>query len=320
MIVFEIAQRGGRVVLFTLRKSFARCFFSTQFQHYDIFLDTTLRMPEITGTFLAELNPHPRDDRIKFQEEGHVYTIDGDDTSYTSVTTLIHKYFPHFDPDRVISKITTNPKSEYFGMEPDAVKKMWTHATELGSRLHEQIEVFFDHLAETHSTVLETCAPSVEFGYFLDFYRDCVVGKMTPYRTEMYVFDEDARVCGAIDMLFCDPNDCSKLYIYDWKRSKKISKSNPFEKGLRCLSFYDNCNFVTYSLQLNMYKYILESKYDKVVVGMALVILHPNHRNYQVIHVPDMQADIHRILESKDSEGEVPCILRGNVAMKYLLK
>lgn len=275
-------------------------------------------MPELTGTFLAELNRHPRDSRITFLEEGHKYTIDGDDTSYTSVTTLIHRFFPHFNADLVISKITSNPKSVYFGMDSQEVKNQWNHATELGSQLHEQIEVFFDQLAQFDTTFLHLCAPSVEFGYFLDFYRDCVVGKLKPFRTEMYIFDEDIRVCGSIDMLFCDP-DNRNVYIYDWKRCKDIKKSNPFEKGLRCLSHLDNCNFNTYSLQLNMYKYIL-SKYDLTVVGMALVVLHPNHSGYKVIEVPDMQAEIYRILESKDDKGDESCILRGNVAMKYLTK
>lgn len=275
-------------------------------------------MPEISGTYLQHKNGNPRDHRITFQEEGHVYKIDGNDTSYTSVTTLIHKFFPHFDADLVISKITTNPKSVYFGMEASAIKDQWKNSTDLGSQLHEQIEIFFDQLAEFETTILETCAPSVEFGFFLDFYRECVVGKLKPYRTEMYVFDEDVKVCGSIDMLFCDPDDDRKIYVYDWKRAREIRKSNLFEKGLRCLSYLDNCNFNTYSLQLNMYKYILEAKYDKIVVGMALVILHPKHSGYRVIEVPNMQGDIHRILETKDQNDDAPYVLRGDVPMKYL--
>jgi hypothetical protein len=276
-------------------------------------------MPELTGTHLQKLHPHPRDHRITFEESGHQYTIDKNDTSYTSVTTLIHRFFPHFNADLVISKITTNPKSLYFGMEAEDVKQMWTHATELGSRLHEQIEVFFDQLAQFDTNILQMCAPSLEFGYFLDFYRDCVIGKLKPFRTEMYIFDEDIRVCGSVDMIFCNPENDREIYIYDWKRSKNISKSNPFEKGLRCLSHLDNCNYITYSLQLNMYKYIL-SKYDLTVVGMALVVLHPDHGKYKVVDVPDMQCEIHRILETKDQDDAAPYVLRGNVAMKYLTK
>lgn len=273
-------------------------------------------MPELTGTVLQELHGHPRDARISFKEEGHVYTVDGEAGTYTSVTTLIHRFFPHFDADKIIARIVASAKSEYFGMEPEAVKEQWSRATTQGSQLHEQIEIFFDQLAG-FGGVPETVAPSVEFGYFLDFFREHVDGKMKPYRTEMYVFDEKYKVCGSIDMLFCDPNDHDKVWIYDWKRSKSIRTSSPFEKGLRCLAHLDNCNYITYSLQLNTYKYILEANYGKTVVGMALVVLHPNQSSYKVIPVKDMQAEIHAILESKDDKEENGPALRGNIS-KYL--
>jgi hypothetical protein len=275
-------------------------------------------MPEVAGTVLQALHGHPRDARISFQEEGHLYTVDGEAGSYTSVTTLIHRFFPHFDADAVIAKITKLPKSIYFGRDPQDIKEQWAKATQDGSWLHEQIELFFDEYAGT-GAVPEIVAPSVEFGYFLDFFRDHVVGKMKPYRTEMYVFDEDVNVCGSIDMLFCDPQDDSKIYIYDWKRSKEIRTRNAFERGYGCFSHLDNCNFVTYSLQLNLYKYILESKYDKTVVGMMLVILHPVNATYKLFPVQDMQPDIHRMLATKDlPASDDPVVFRGNAA-KYLL-
>lgn len=260
-------------------------------------------MPEITGTALQRLHPHPRDSRITFTEEGHRYTVDGDSASYTSVTTLIHKFFPHFDAAKVISRIIANPRSPYYLMEPNEVQCMWDHATTLGSELHQQIELFFDNVAE-FGELPQIVAPSVEFGFFLDFFRENVVGKLKPFRTEMYVFNEDFKVCGSIDMLFCSPDNEDELYIYDWKRSKEIRTSSPFGKGLRCLSHLDDCNLNHYSLQLNLYKYILETKYGKTVKGMALVVLHPNQATYQVIHVSDMQNEIHAILDSKDGNGE----------------
>jgi hypothetical protein len=272
-------------------------------------------MPEVTGTVLALRHQHPRDARITFQEDGHVYTVDGEAGTYTSVTTLVHKFFPHFDADKVIPKIIGNPKSQYFGMTPDAVKEQWNNATSLGSQLHEQIEVFFDRLAETGG-VAETPAASVEFGYFLDYFRDHVLNKLQPYRTEWYVFDQDIRVCGSIDMLFCDKDDSSKIWIHDWKRSSKISRTNRFEKGLRCLSHLDSCNYIHYCLQLNMYKYILEAQYDKTVMGMALVVLHPNQTSYQVIEVKDMQDEIAKMLACKDTPEEMPAV-SGN-PLRYL--
>jgi ATP-dependent exoDNAse (exonuclease V) beta subunit len=274
-------------------------------------------MPEITGTALQRLHPHPRDARITFTEEGHRYTVDGDDSSYVSVTTLIHRFFPHFDAPKVIAKIIASPKSPYYGMQPDEVQAMWNLATLQGSHLHEAIEVFFDQIADFGS-IPEVAAHSVEFGYFLDFFRDHVVGKMKPYRSEMYVFDENISVCGSIDMLFASPDNDDEIFIFDWKRSKEIRTSSPFGKGLRCLGHLDDCNFNHYSLQLNMYKFILESKYGKKVVGMALVILHPRHSSYQVIPIKAMDAEIQAILLSKDEDkGNLPPVYKGNIA-KYL--
>lgn len=274
-------------------------------------------MPEVTGTVLQARHAHPRDERIHFKEEGHTYTVDGTSGTYTSVTTLVHLFFPHFNADAVIPKITTNPKSPYFGMTPEAVKEQWAHATHLGSCLHAEIEAFFDEFAG-HGHIPHAVAPSVEFGFFLQFFRDWVIaGQWKPYRTEWYVFHEEHRVCGSIDMLFCDPQDSSKLYIVDWKRSKDIRTSNRFEKGFRCLSHLDSCNYVHYSLQLNLYKYILESKYDKIIVGMMLVVLHPRNTQYIHINVPDMQADVLRMLATKDTHDDDRPTFAGNV-LKYL--
>jgi len=278
-------------------------------------------MPELSGTVLQELHGHPRDGRITFKEEGHTYTIDGESGHYTSVTTLIHKFFPHFDVDEVISKITQSKRSIYYQMSPQDIKDQWARATQEGSDLHEQIELYFDEYARFGEMVPDRVAPSVEFGFFLKYFRDHCLGKMRPYRSEWYVFDEDIRVCGSIDMLFSDIGDDTnrRLFIVDWKRSKEIRTRNVFEKGYGpCINF-DSCNFIHYSLQLNLYKFILEAKYDKVIVGMMLVILHPNNETYKLFPVPDMQGDIYRMLASKDDpKGEKGSVVfRGNVS-KYL--
>ena len=59
-----------------------------------------------TLTYLANLNKHPRDDRILFDEPTHVYTIDGD-SGFTSVTTWNHSHFEHFDSDSAYDASTS---------------------------------------------------------------------------------------------------------------------------------------------------------------------------------------------------------------------
>ena len=78
---------------------------------------TTLR--EITNldtNLLAVKNAHSFDKRIKFQEEGHIYWIDGDKTDLISSTTFIKSFFNPFDSNgdkfQVDSKLTSKVNFE----------------------------------------------------------------------------------------------------------------------------------------------------------------------------------------------------------------
>ena len=52
--------------------------------------------------------------------------------------------------------------------------------------------------------------------------------QLKPYRTEWMIFDEDLKLAGSIDMVYENPD--GTLSIYDWKRSKDISKVNGWNK------------------------------------------------------------------------------------------
>lgn len=57
---------------------------------------------------LAEKNKHIRDTCISFEETGHVYALTKDNSEIhpISVTTLIHKFFPEFNADKIIDIMT----------------------------------------------------------------------------------------------------------------------------------------------------------------------------------------------------------------------
>jgi len=49
---------------------------------------------------LSKENAHPRDKRLRFDEEPHLYYIDGVNDNI-SVTTFIHTMFPSFDEEKI---------------------------------------------------------------------------------------------------------------------------------------------------------------------------------------------------------------------------
>ena len=226
--------------------------------------------------YLENKNKHIRDERILFDEPTHTYTIDGD-SNYTSVTTFVHHHFEKFDADKIIDNMMKSKKwtsSKYYNMKREEIKKVWDDnrdcAAQAGTKLHYDIECFYNQISNDNS--------SVEYKYFEEF-NDKYGEELKPYRTEWTVFHEELKLAGSIDMIF--ENQDGTLEIYDWKRSKEIVKSDNWGKfsTTECINHLPDTNYWHYSLQLNIYRYILEKKYDKKVTALYLVCLHPENKN-----------------------------------------
>ena len=243
-------------------------------------------------SLLEEKNSNKRDLRIEFNEKNHSYMIDSKNKAI-SVTQLIQKFFPKFDKE-----FWANKESIKTGKSKSDILKGWEDlgekARNLGTELHEQIEKYYNKLEYIKSRELEK---------FFSFHTKHIENKYKPYRTEWRVFDEDKKIAGTIDMVYEKEN--GELFIFDWKRSKKIinsdgsvEKNNPFENGLEGLSHLPSSDYVKYCLQQNIYKSILEKKYEKKISSMNLLILHPHFENYHIVQVEDFKNETQYLLES----------------------
>lgn len=138
-----------------------------------------------------------------------------------------------------------------------------------------------------------------EWNYFLKFVEDHK--KMKPYRTEWMIFHEDVKLAGSIDMVY--ENEDGALEIYDWKRSKDITKINTWNKFAtnKIINNLPDSNFWHYALQLNTYRKILQDKYGKKVVKLCLVRLHPDNEDetYELLNVPLLDKEMELLFEEK---------------------
>jgi ATP-dependent exoDNAse (exonuclease V) beta subunit len=242
---------------------------------------------------LASKNAHVRDQDITFQEEGHIYTIRGD-KYYKSCTTWIKSFFEKFNADEIIDSMMQSDqwsKNKYFGMTKPEIKTLWNEngkkAAEFGTSMHKHIEEFYNGKELPEKDI-------VELAYFKNFYTDHP--ELIPFRTEMMIYDEDIRICGSVDMLFL--NEDGTLNIYDWKFSKEIQTHSYGKKGLGPLTHMNDCNTSHYSLQLNLYREILERKYGFVVRDMVLVFMHRDlYESY--VKYPVSRIDLSTLLETR---------------------
>jgi len=192
---------------------------------------------------------------------------------------------------------------KYWGLTADQIKQQWSDsgasASGAGTALHFDIECFMNNplipYPYTHKQLrVDTTSTndSLEWKYFLEFIKD--MPHLKPYRTEWTVYNEDLKLAGSIDMVYENPD--GTLSIYDWKRAKDITRINVYNKFALTysISHLPDSNFWHYALQLNTYKAIIESKYDKRVTDLFLVRLHPEaiEKTYELIKLPILTKEI----------------------------
>ena len=286
--------------------------------------------------YLSHINKHPRDDHIYFHEPTHTYYVNKISSGNISCTGFIHEFFGHFDGKAILTKMRKGPKwalSKYFGRTDEEIMKEWSDsgkaASEAGTAMHLAIEQFLHGAPEQiNPAILDT----PEWRYFLKFWEECGPD-LEPYRSEWEVFTDSLgeseskessskskakssskskgkskerkiKLCGSIDMVFRRKSD-GKFVIYDWKRSKEIKSENPFGSGLAPLEHLPDTNYWHYTMQLNVYKWILENYYDVEVGDLYIVILHPDNPSYRRMRLNIMENEVEDMIECRRKAVEI---------------
>ena len=274
--------------------------------------------------YLQDVNHHEKDDYITFTESNHNYTIGDGKTKFISTTTFIHTLFAQFDADSVITNMMNGKKwttSKYYGMTREEIKLEWANkarkSSSDGTDLHKHIELFMNqtmanelppHVCYTHKELLEMYENfnkeqfaeiynTREWGHFLHFVSN--YPDLKPYRTEWMIYDEECKIAGSIDMIYI--NEDGSLSIYDWKRCQSIEKTSGWNKYSieDCVNHLPDTNFWHYSLQLNIYKHILEKNYGVEISQLFLVKLHPDNKSgsFELIKLPFLKDEILSLFE-----------------------
>ena len=273
---------------------------------------------------LSIRNSHNRDQYIQFFEEDHKYVITNDpNNKYTSVTTWNHSHFPIFNANLIIKNMMRGKNwkegHKYWGLTAEEIKQQWSSNSSAvsgaGTDLHFEIECFMNNpdlesglkgnKGYKHADLYEAYLQDpktievVEWDYFINFVKDHP--ELKPYRTEWTIYDEDLKISGSIDMIYENPD--GTLSIYDWKRSKDITRVNNFNKFAinKLICHMPDANFWHYALRLNTYKRLIERKYGKTVTDLYLVRLHPDaeEKNYELIKLPDLSKEIDELFEER---------------------
>jgi ATP-dependent DNA helicase PIF1 len=225
---------------------------------------------------LAQRNAHPFDARIQLTDK-HVYILDNSSKDMVSCTTFNGRFFKPFIKTDAIANIIksdkylNDPEYKYYQKSTEVIEAEWDFSNKAGTQLHNEIENFLNKVAVSND--------SKEYGFFQSFLKDHK--DYTPFRTEWIIFAETLRIAGSIDAVFKDPH--GNYVIFDWKRS--VVTYSDFENAKYPLEHFKDNTFVKYSLQLNMYRHILETFYGIKIKSMFIIELHPDNNSYKKIEV-----------------------------------
>ena len=238
---------------------------------------------------------------IKYYDEPHKYYMG--ETPMTSATQFIGKFKPQFD-----SEYWAQKKADERGIEKEEILKEWKYksdfACEKGTLFHEYAENYLNNKIFPYplekvvkllgnNDVQEPYDKIVK--HFDEFYKDSF-DKLLPIKSEIIVGDEELGICGMVDQLFWNKKT-KELQIWDWKTNKEIKRKNRWQKFKAPISNLDVCEMNTYSLQLSLYKYIIEKNTNLKLGDSYIVWFNEKNDTYKPIKCHDFQKEIVKMLE-----------------------
>jgi ATP-dependent exoDNAse (exonuclease V) beta subunit len=249
---------------------------------------------------LLELNKFSH---IKYYDEPHKYVVN--DKELTSATTFIGKFKDKFDTENIAESYATKR-----GLDVQDVINEWDLkrdvSTVKGSLVHNFAEnwwynkVFpYDPLPVVRKFGQDIIKDKFEkcVDIFKKFYNDAKEN-LIPVKMEFVVGDLDYGIAGMVDCLFYNKKS-NKLEIYDYKTNKEIKTKNTYGQYFKTpISHLDYCELNTYSLQLNLYKHIIEKNTGLELGNLYLIWINEVNDTYKVIPCKDVQAEIKLMLET----------------------
>lgn len=220
--------------------------------------------------------------KVRFIENGHKYqSIPKID--WTSVTTYIHRFCPHFDSEAQALRCSENETSKWFGLTVDNILELWAaenkRSTDVGSWFHNMMErrALAVPGKEYRGQYLKIIAPIMKPGYKLAPDQELTDG----IYPEHFIYNEKLGICGQSDLVYCYNNT---IDIDDYKTNKELKLrgygweyDNP-KMMLGLMSHIEDCNFFHYALQLSLYMKLILLKNPGKKAG-RLRIYHVTFQN-----------------------------------------
>lgn len=243
-----------------------------------------------TTLILNELQKMSRD--IVFDITSHIY-VHSSGMKLTSATALVNSIKQPFDTYRIAA---ASAKKQ--GVPRNKILAEWESkkvtATDQGNMFHDYAE------NSLQNKITDPFIDPTLIQQFEDFKHEYVSnGYLTKIGSEIIVGNKLLGIAGMIDQLFYN-NQTSTLHIFDWKTNAKFRFTSEYKTKFKPpLNHMQECEFNNYSLQLSIYRYIIEesSKDLGSMFGDSYVVwFNVNNPSFTIVQLPYLRNEVKQII------------------------
>lgn len=195
---------------------------------------------------------------IQFDPQWHTYHLNG--TRLTGVTKYLKQFQKPFDRDDIAARVAARENRPVANVLAEWDAK-GAAGIELGLRVHQYIEKTLNlhkngvEITLANDPFLALNDPCPEITAFDTLFGQ-LKNKTEIIQVEWVMGDIDWGIAGTADALVFS-SDTGQYHLWDWKTGK-FDIENKWEKLLRPFAGFDACKLNIYSLQLSLYRLIIQ--------------------------------------------------------------
>lgn len=231
--------------------------------------------------------------KLYFNAEMHQYTV-GYGATLMSVTSLIKKYTQPFKSHQIASQVAKSKAKKGLPADKSYYLRYWHTKGALAREKGNLLHLYAGELPNVD------IPQTLEEEAVLAYYTNVIVAERNEVvlATELPIYYKG--LAGTGDLITIKED--GTLHIYDWKTSAEFDKS--YNKFLAPFDSFRDTNRNKYTMQLVLYKWIIESMTPYTVSEMTIVKI--DETGYEEIELnEDLEEVITKVIASKnDSNGD----------------
>lgn len=237
---------------------------------------------------------------IRFDEKYHTYWYGN--IKLDSVSKFISKFKPLFDREGLSRRVAEKNNTT----QADILKQWDTKAkasTDYGKLMHSFIENYLTKRKYDMHDRLRLAMYTQEYRQYSLDQADHLIGLLVDflaYLLEEYEIIGLEQIVCSLPLKLAGTYDClarsystGEYVLFDWKTNKAIDTSSKWNKMLDPLEHLDDCNFNHYSLQLSLYQYMFQDRFNIA----RRSIIHINENKIMPLEVPYLEKELQMMFD-----------------------